>query len=81
MAEVERVTDIVGAEARAEAEEKAESDIDEHEIAEVDKNGDSSAPAVESAPQEETEDEKKNRACRQSEQSLLRSPKLLIGQC
>ena len=69
MADVEMVPDSVVAETKVEAEEKqddAKSDIEEHDITEVDKNGDSSAPAPETAPEEETEDEKKNRACRQS---------------
>ncbi|KAL5520353.1 hypothetical protein ACEPAG_9577 [Sanghuangporus baumii] len=71
MADAEMVADPAEVEAKVEAEEKpddAKSDIEEHDITEVDKNGDSAAPAQpESAPEEETDEEKKNRACRQIE--------------
>lgn len=64
MSEVEKVTEPVAVEMK---DDDAKSDIEDHEIAEVDKNGDSAAPAVVTAPADETEAEKKNRACRQSE--------------
>ncbi|EJD04821.1 uncharacterized protein FOMMEDRAFT_120041 [Fomitiporia mediterranea MF3/22] len=65
------VADPIEVEEKMETEETADdakSDIEEHEMIEVDKNGDSSAPAP--APEileGETDDEKKNRACRQIE--------------
>ena len=74
MADVDMARDPVEVETMIEAEEKpddAKSDIEEHEIAEVDKNGDSTAPEQPSAREEETEEEKKNRACRQSELILF----------
>ncbi|KAL5525322.1 hypothetical protein ACEPAF_9192 [Sanghuangporus sanghuang] len=71
MADAEMIADPVEVKAKVEAEEKpddAKSDIEEHDITEVDKNGDSTVPAgPESAPEEETDAEKKNKACRQIE--------------
>ena len=48
-----------------EVDDAAKSDIEEHEMEEVDENGTSAAPAEVSKPEEETEGEKKTRACRQ----------------
>lgn len=48
-----------------EVENGANSDIEEHEMEEVDKNGTSAAPAEISKPEEETAEERKTRACRQ----------------
>lgn len=66
MSEVEKVPEAVAVAVELK-DDDAKSDIEDHEIAEVDKNGDSAAPAVVTASADETEAEKKNRACRQSE--------------
>ena len=48
-----------------EADDDAKSDIEEHEMEEVNENGDAAAPPETSKPEEELEAEKKNRACTQ----------------
>ena len=56
-----------------EADDDAKSDIEEHEMEEVDKNGDAAAPPETSKPEEESDAEKKNRACRQGVCKRFRS--------
>ena len=51
------------------ADDGAKSDIEDHEMEEVDKNGDAAAPET-SKPEEESDAEKKNRACRQGARAL-----------